>query len=305
MNRQSYLHGFFLLCAVLLGGWSNVRAAQQQSTSAPYLWEKDVVYALDTSRPNTIVQLPVLRLSAKHLAYTGGVTQKNRMAVLLIEPDCKQAREQTIEFPETIDKNGDGARSRLPYARYGFAGLKNPYSVWLFPPSVNYGNTALLLLSPQPLRQWTIATPPKNMTVTECALTSPRRGEVLISYKWADKEDENQPNQLALFDLETGKVIDLPGATTYEGKGGENLPVTYALWLNDHEVALTFQGRKNADWKIYEIPSGKLLGEGMYIDGPVKDWAFTGFYVAHGRLLTGMKENIISLYPENRNRNNR
>lgn len=298
MGQKLFLGLYFIFSSAIMAYLPHAYAEQkQQAQSASYTWEKDTIYVLDTSKENTIVQLPVLKLHIENLACTVGTAQKNYMPVILIEPNLKRAWEENISFPAAINKGSYNTQINKLYAHYGFTKLQNPYSMWLFPPLVNYGNTALLLLSPTPVMQWTIRSSQKDFIVTECALTSPRKEEVLISYRSADNKNEDKTNQLALVNLKTGCITDIPGIRTTEWEGDNELPITYALWLNDHQMAFTFRGRKNADWHIYEIPSGKLLEEGMDVEGPTRESVVTHFYVCHDHLLTGTKEHIISLYP--------
>lgn len=206
------------------------RASESRNAPTPYEWDKDSVYALDLSQSNTIVQLSVLKLKSEDLAGVCGV-QEGAFEGFFVEKDRKEIWRRRINFPQMMYSSSSIAnRGKELYARYGFAQCANlSRSVRFWPPFLGYGNMSFLLLSPVPVRQWTIKFPHRqeggSFKVEECTLTSPRQGQVLISYR--SEERQETPKQLALVDLKTGSITDIPGAGSHD----EATRLTYALWL--------------------------------------------------------------------------
>lgn len=292
-----------VFCAVMAMCFSSVSwASELRNTPTPYEWDKDTVYALDLRHKNTIVQLPVLKFKSEYLAGVCDV-QEGAFEGFFVGKDGKEPWRSRINFPKMLPPSSDVAnRGKELYSCYGFAQCANvSRSVRYWPPFLGYGNMSFFLLSPVPVNQWTIKFPQRqegdSFKVEECALTSPKEGQVLISY--GSEERPEAPKQLALVNLKTGNITDIPGAMIHD----EITRLTYACWLNDHQIVLLFRGRKNADWGIYEIPSGKVLGRGMDVSDSSGKSTVTDFFVSQGFLLTGDEKHIIRLFPLNETQN--
>lgn len=296
MKKQSCT--LLVLCVVIIAmaqmGYAHPPEKQQADPTA-YEWKKDTIYALDLSQPNTIVQLPVLKLHGNNLAGFDHIAE-DELGGLFITREQKEILHKNIPVPDTTLAKKEPAAL---YEKYDFTQTLNGFRSFHYAhPLFVHNDTAFILLSATPVKQWIIKSPQKNLSifnVLECALESPLNGEILISYRTKEKKEGSYEDkgQLALVNLETGIITDVPGVTTDQ----IFKPLTYALWLNGHQMALTFRGRKSAEWSIYEIPSGTILHQGQDITTKNCEGIVTQFFVCHEHLLTGRDHDITQLWP--------